>query len=164
LTLHHDLLEQAQHLALREPKKPKQASLRRAVSAAYYALFYFLLFEATLLFFPHEPAALRSRASRAFSHGEARSACVIFSKSGIKDLTIDPLETELIDMARTFIELQEARHRADYDLNESFDRVQVVGIVDQARQAMSNWKVIKGSPNANVFLAALLLHNRWSSK
>jgi hypothetical protein len=34
----HDLLEQAKHLANREKKRPRQASLRRAVSTAYYAL------------------------------------------------------------------------------------------------------------------------------
>jgi hypothetical protein len=38
----NDLLEQARHLANREPKRPKQASLRRAVSTAYYALFHLL--------------------------------------------------------------------------------------------------------------------------
>ena len=43
MTLHHDLLDQASHLATRETKKPKQASLRRAVSAAYYALFHLLV-------------------------------------------------------------------------------------------------------------------------
>jgi hypothetical protein len=32
--LHEDLLDQAEHLAGKERKKPKQASLRRAVSAA----------------------------------------------------------------------------------------------------------------------------------
>src|SRR5712664_67396 len=42
-----DLLEQAQHLAQREPKRPKQASLRRAVSTAYYALFHLLITETT---------------------------------------------------------------------------------------------------------------------
>ncbi len=41
-----DLLEQAQHLAQREPKRPKQASLRRAISSAYYALFHLLISEA----------------------------------------------------------------------------------------------------------------------
>ena len=41
----NDLLEQARHLANREPKRPKQASLRRAVSAAYYALFHLLAAE-----------------------------------------------------------------------------------------------------------------------
>jgi uncharacterized protein (UPF0332 family) len=40
-----DLLEQALHLAKREKKKPRQASLRRAVSTAYYALFHLLIHE-----------------------------------------------------------------------------------------------------------------------
>ena len=68
----------------------------------------------------------------------------------------------MIEIAAAFIELQEVRHKADYDVNETFDRVQVVGYVDQAREAMSKWKAIKNTPNANVFLAALLLHSRWN--
>src|SRR5712692_10552870 len=40
-----DLLEQAYHLALREKNKPRQASLRRAVSTGYYALFHLLVAE-----------------------------------------------------------------------------------------------------------------------
>ena len=44
----NDLLEQAWHLAKREKRKPRQASLRRAVSTAYYALFHHLIHEATL--------------------------------------------------------------------------------------------------------------------
>jgi len=163
LTLYADLLEQASHLASREPKKPRQASLRRAVSAAYYSLFHLLLYEATHRFFPNEPEDLRARASRAFSHGEARTVCEMFSSgTGIKDLTSDPLEPQLIDVAASFVQLQEARHQADYDLTESFDRVQVLGYVRQARQAAVSWKAIRETPNANVFLAALLLHNRWN--
>ena len=34
--MHKDLLEQAQRLATLDLKKPKQANLRRAISAAYY--------------------------------------------------------------------------------------------------------------------------------
>ncbi len=49
MSLHDDLLEQAKHLANREPRRPKQASLRRAISAAYYALFHLLVDEATKL-------------------------------------------------------------------------------------------------------------------
>jgi hypothetical protein len=41
-----DLLEQAYDLANKQPANPKQASLRRAVSAAYYALFHLLIDEA----------------------------------------------------------------------------------------------------------------------
>lgn len=37
-----DLLDLAEHLAQLEPTRPKQASLRRAVSTAYYALFHAL--------------------------------------------------------------------------------------------------------------------------
>jgi len=40
------LLEQAHHLAKRERNRPRQASLRRAVSTAYYALFHLLISEA----------------------------------------------------------------------------------------------------------------------
>jgi uncharacterized protein (UPF0332 family) len=47
MPLAEHLLEQAQHLANREKKRPRQASLRRAVSTAYYALFHLLIHEAT---------------------------------------------------------------------------------------------------------------------
>ena len=43
MPLHGDLLEQAEHLARREKQRPKQASLRRAISTAYYALFHLLV-------------------------------------------------------------------------------------------------------------------------
>jgi hypothetical protein len=164
LTLHQDLLEQAHHLTFRESRKPRQASLRRAVSTAYYSLFHFLLHEATNRLFPARPAALRERATRAFTHVEARNACEIFSRErgGIKDLTVDPLERQLVEIAAAFADLQEARQRADYDLLQPFDRIQVVGYINQARLAMAKWPTIKHTPNANVFLAALLIHNRWN--
>jgi uncharacterized protein (UPF0332 family) len=164
LTLHHDLLEQARGLAFREPGKPRQASLRRAVSTAYYSLFHFLLHEATNRLFPAKPATLRKRASRAFTHFEAKSVCEIFAreKGRIKDLTADPVEQQLTEIAAAFVELQDARQRADYDLMQAFDRVQVIDYIDQARIAMAKWKMIKNNPNANVFLAALLIHNRWN--
>jgi len=41
-----DLLKQAYHLASKERKNPKQASLRRAVSTAYHALVHLLIDEA----------------------------------------------------------------------------------------------------------------------
>ena len=46
MSLQQDLLRQARHLATKEPRRPSQASLRRAVSAAYYALFHLLVDEA----------------------------------------------------------------------------------------------------------------------
>jgi hypothetical protein len=48
MSLQGDLLEQARHLAKRERRRPKQASLRRAISTAYYyALIHLLVAETT---------------------------------------------------------------------------------------------------------------------
>jgi uncharacterized protein (UPF0332 family) len=46
MAYHDDLLRQALQLIHQEPRNPKQASLRRAVSTAYYALFHLLISEA----------------------------------------------------------------------------------------------------------------------
>ena len=45
---------------------------------------------------------------------------------------------------------------------QAFDRVQVVGYIDRTRLAIAKWDTIKNNPNANAFLAALLIHNRWN--
>lgn len=123
-----------------------------------------LCYEGSHLFFPNTPAALRARATRAFVHGEMKSACEIFTKitGSIKGLTTSPLEAELTEVASAFYDLQEARHTADYDLAEIFDRVQVLGYVQRAKDAMTKWKAVKHTPNANVFLTALLLNSKWN--
>ena len=65
MALADDLLEQAQHLAMRDPKRPRQASLRRAVSTAYYALFH-LLIAATIVNWKN--LHQRSQVARGFDH------------------------------------------------------------------------------------------------
>jgi hypothetical protein len=71
VSLHRDLLEQAGHLAKREPKKPRQASLRRAISAAYYALFHLLVDQAgRLMVSGSQRIDLRYRLQRAFRHAD----------------------------------------------------------------------------------------------
>jgi len=67
-----DLLEQAQHLAQREPKRPRQASLRRAVSSAYYALFHLLISETTKNW---KRPAERHTLARMFDHGPMGKVC-----------------------------------------------------------------------------------------
>ena len=68
----HDLLEQSRHLANRERKKPKQASLRRAVSTAYYALFHLLASEAAKNW---KRPAERNTVARMFDHGPMGRGC-----------------------------------------------------------------------------------------
>jgi hypothetical protein len=67
-----DLLEQAYDLANKEPINPKQASLRRAVSTAYYALFHLLIDEAVSKWAVERQ---RSILARTFEHGKMKGIC-----------------------------------------------------------------------------------------
>jgi len=66
-----DLLEQAHHLVRRERTRPKQASLRRAVSTAYYALFHLLIREAARNW---KRADQRRALARTFDHSRMKKA------------------------------------------------------------------------------------------
>src|SRR5579863_4007092 len=77
-----DLLEQARHLANREPKRPRQASLRRAVSAAYYALFHLLTTETAKNW---KRASDRARIARIFDHAQMRAVCTFVSWLKIRE-------------------------------------------------------------------------------
>ncbi len=69
---------------------------------------------------------------------------------------------ELRHVAKTFSELQEGRHRADYDLSELFSRPEVLAAVNEAELAFRAWESVRGSDEGNVFLAALLFQKRWN--
>lgn len=167
MALHHDLLEQARHLALREPRRPRQASLRRSVSATYYALFHLLAGEGAQRFTPKEPPLLRARLQRAFVHRDMREVCRRFAAGALPPATASllagPLQPELKQLASTFVELQDARHQADYDLATAFDRVDVRHKIDLATRAFLAWHSVRAHPNATVFLAALLLQRQWGA-
>ena len=164
MSLHSDLIEQAEHLAKREHTRPRQASLRRALSTAYYALFHLLISDAALKLIPNVPANLRNQATRALAHGEMKNACKqIKQRSEIFTVLLSqPVEPEISVVATTFIELQEMRHAADYDLAQTFDRLTVLTLIEQTKDAMSGWRKVRNTANANVFLASLLLNSRWN--
>lgn len=174
MTLHHDLLEQASHLATREPRKPKQASLRRGVSAAYYALFHLLAAEGAGLLSPKSPAGIRRVVGRAFDHGQMRQVCSGFMKwsggqTGNKNipeatqtLLTKPLDPRLVTVLNAFVDLQEARHQADYDLAKAWLRTEVLDHVQSARDAFSDWAQVRKTDGATVFLTALLLQKHWA--
>ena len=176
MTLHHDLLDQASHLATRETKKPKQASLRRAVSAAYYALFHLLVADGAKRLSPAKPDGLSLLIQRAFNHAEMRNVCQSFADGhratirnnrpqrpppGTRKLITLPLDPPLFVVIQAFIDLQEARNEADYNLDKQWNRLDVLNRVQTARQAFAEWAVIRNSPTAAVFVAALLLQKHW---
>ena len=77
MSLALDLLEQARHLSRREPRRPRQVSLRRAISAAYYALFHLMIQEATGILVARPE--LRTKFARAFEHGEMKAVSRAFA-------------------------------------------------------------------------------------
>jgi len=169
LALADDLLTQAKHLARREPNRPKQASLRRAVSTAYYALFHLLASDGARKLAPAQPDRLRARVQRAFDHRTMKEVCAKYGLAAsasnlpphLADLTIAPFEPEFSRIGDAFVELQEARHRADYDVATPFDRNDVLQKIDLVERAFSDWDAVRSEVNANVFLAALLLNSYW---
>ncbi|HZL29219.1 MAG TPA: hypothetical protein VFC39_22025 [Acidobacteriaceae bacterium] len=165
MALADDLLAQAGTLATLDDGIPSQANLRRAISSAYYALFHLFIAEAVDRLLPAEPPGLRERASRAFSHGEMKQVCIRFlAKRIVEDFA--PLlrvstSPELLFIARTFVNLQEQRHLADYDVGIFLLRAETLLSIDKARRAFTNWKLIRETDEATVFLAALIFAKRW---
>jgi uncharacterized protein (UPF0332 family) len=119
MAFHEDLLEQAQHLAHRERKRPRQASLRRAVSTAYYALFHLLISETTKNW---RRRAERNTLARMFEHGLMGRVCAakrdqlntFFSTHPPAGPEVEVLK-HLQLVARIFVQMLQDRQTADYD-------------------------------------------------
>jgi hypothetical protein len=68
MSLAEELLEHARFLANLDPRTTSQANIRRAISAAYYAVFHLLAAEVAEQVSPDSPAGLRERTQRALEH------------------------------------------------------------------------------------------------
>jgi hypothetical protein len=128
----HDLREQAHHLANREKKRPRQASLRRAVSTAYYALFHLLISEATRNW---KRVDQRPLLARLFEHGKMKAAsdkqradCDRFMNSNPRPSPGPQLDCmqHLFRVAHTFFQAQQQRHTADYDNSTQWTRTEAL--------------------------------------
>lgn len=157
-----DLIEQARHLAKREPKRPRHASLRRSVSTVYYAIFHLLVSEATLNW---KRADQRPLLARFFEHGKMRSASeklradcsrLINSKPPpAHGAELDRLH-HLHRVANAFFLAQQQRHIADYDSARTWYRSEVLSLIDLVELAFQSWRDIREEPEAQAYLFSLL--------
>jgi hypothetical protein len=155
--------EQAVRLAKLDAKKPKQANLRRAVSSAYYALFHRLVDEAcrVQIWAQHNQAPYRQVLGRAFAHGVMKDTCKSFGGGTLKKGVAKGLPagfavpTEIRQLAETFVDLQEWRHLADYDLTERFKRSDVLGLINQVEDRIRGFEQLASSTEKRFFLACL---------
>lgn len=156
-SLASDLILQAKMLARLEAGRPKQASLRRSVSTAYYGLFHFLIEESTYLVVGAAPTDAQNRAliGRAFIHGKMKNLCQEFTRTQPNQihLLLQPFlasantasKTSLGKVAQTFIDLQEERHSADYDLSVAFSRNDALNSWQRAHDAVQEWNNLLAS-------------------
>lgn len=155
--LAEDLSRQAEHLAVYEGLTPGQASLRRAVSTAYYALFH-LLVEAAALRWSGSPES-RTGIERAFQHGAMKSVSLQFKKQFWRDWhgIQQSIPPAIRTIASTFADLQDDRHMADYDNHEPWTLTEVEDILKATRSAFRDWDSIRTDPMAGNYLLAMLL-------
>lgn len=154
-----DLLEQAYHLATRERRKPRQASLRRAVSTAYYSIFHLLISEATRNW---KGVRQRDALARVFEHGKMKSACqrkvgelTVYLASKPKASPKVAIAQHLWIVATTFIEAQQKRHAADYDNSRDWTRITVMNQIASVSNAFDSWRVIRKEQAPQAFLVTL---------
>jgi hypothetical protein len=67
----------------------------------------------------------------------------------------------MVAVLEAFVDLLEARHQADYDLGKQWIRLDILNHVQRAQHAFTEWAKVRRTPNAAVFLAALLLQKHW---
>lgn len=147
------LLLQARHLATKERLRPQQASLRRAVSSAYYALFHLLVTDASKLLAGNDKR-LAKLIARSFVHGEMNAACEVFTPRGNPPVVRPPaivdaifgaltVPAELTRVAQAFRDLQTSRHDADYSTHLTWTRTEALSEVERAEDAFRDWEIIR---------------------
>ena len=153
-----DLLQVAQQLADLRPES--QASFRRAVSTAYYALFHLLVLEATANWARPE---LRATLGRCFDHGPMRAASetkISQINAALKDKAIGTAEKGVVihlhAVADAFIRAQQRRNDADYNSAKEWTRIQVDQHIASVSEAFKAWSIIRDEAVAQAYLVSLL--------
>src|SRR5262249_37854915 len=104
--------------------------------------------------------SLRATVARTFEHKDIRSAAKAITElhSGRSPwLSVHvhpPVSTGLASVCDAFVELQDRRHEADYDLAATFTRGIVNGRLSLAAAAHVQWVRERRSHNARVFMLA----------
>ena len=114
--------------------RPSDAALRRAVSTAYYAMFHTLARNcASLLGGNRDTRQAWRQLYRALDHGAARNRCT--SRPDV----LERFPQGIQGFATQFAQMQERRHRADYDPFEQLSRGVAVQYIQQARAAIMDF-------------------------
>jgi len=139
------------------------ALVRRSISTSYYALFHFLLDEATARIVGTGADLLKRRraTARAFTHTGMRQALERLQKAQIPFALQIFLGTAASPafartMAKIFSRAQEQRHEADYDLNAALSETDALALAAAVEAAIGEWQDARSDADRD-FKAALSL-------
>jgi uncharacterized protein (UPF0332 family) len=145
---------------------PRQVSIRRAISAAYYGLFHAMLIAAADQFVGASKRStnLYALVYRAVDHRALRVLCEEVKKSNrsSKYLPYEPwggFGTNIAAFAITALELQEKRHEADYNPMVRMKSLDAQVAIAAAKAALAGFEAAS-KPSREAFLTLLLFPPR----
>lgn len=158
------LLALARKLLTLTAKRLEDASSRRAVSTAYYALFH-LLTEAAARLYVRDDLELAAVVRRTFNHESMDTASDLFARGQLPRAIVvpgraAPIPADLKVVCQAFLDLKAARESADYVFAEEMTREEAVEFVDQAEQAFAAWETVKDADATRLYLASFLLNTK----
>lgn len=133
--------------------RPRQAELRRAMSAAYYALFHTLAHCcADRLAGSGRAGAAWIQTYRALEHGHARNQCDNRS-------AMSAFPPEIQSFGRRFVFMQRQRQQADYSPDVTFSRGRVVQFINETEDTITAFESAP-NPDRRAFALHVLLRRR----
>jgi hypothetical protein len=160
VALPEDYLSDALRHIAAQPRRPRQSILRRAVSAAYYAVFTELIADVGRATAPGAPAALQSAVLRLVHHNDVFKACKGWQSKQAPWANVlgGSVPALLPVLAADVVALQVARHKADYDPDHRLSKATAKLQVLRAKSCLLKWRALKRRHRAaaNVFLVSLM--------
>jgi uncharacterized protein (UPF0332 family) len=156
------LFEQASKLISAQAGRPRQADIRRAISAAYYAIFHATITAAVDQFVgvTNRDRSRYGLVYRSVSHAWLRDLCKEVQKPTLSN-RFKPYAPSIgfgpniTTFAAAVVELQEKRHSADYDVMVRVNRSDAALAIATARAALKRFS--KASRTRRLAFLSLLL-------
>ena len=135
--------------------RPRQVELRRAMSTAYYAMFHALALCCANMVVGSTPGNRDEEAwrqtYRALEHGRARSQC--------RNRAILRFPPAICSFGELFVKMQRYRHLADYAPEATFEREEVLQLINETEQYISDFDAVP-SIDRRAFAVYVLFRNR----
>jgi hypothetical protein len=135
----------------RGPGKPRTIYLRRSISTAYYAIFHMITQHTAMRLLGPGWTTKHASVARWATHTDLAALADAANGRGNQALVraLDRVDPRLADIAQNFVDLQAARHGADYNDFFPVSKAATLSYVDAARSAVTSAKALHASSEAS---------------